>query len=124
MYKKENAYFKNKYVEIAYGVEDDEEEDYPIIIGETFGIDEESVMLHYHRRIEICYIRQGTGNYLIDGRDYPFHAGDIFIISDNEIHLAYMIKMSLFKSFCSVLPCFGTVRGIHLKWTACILYAK
>ncbi len=92
MYQKGNAYLKNKYVEITYSVEDDEEEDYPVIIGETIGIDKESVMLHYHRRIEICYIRQGTGNYLIDGKDYSFKAGDIFIINDNEIHLAYNDK--------------------------------
>ncbi len=46
-------------------------------------------MLHYHDCIEICYIKQGTGTYLIDGSEYSFEAGDIFVIGSNEIHLAY-----------------------------------
>ena len=46
-------------------------------------------MLHYHDCIEICYIKQGTGTYLIDGNEYSFAAGDIFVIGSNEIHLAY-----------------------------------
>lgn len=91
MYRKENT-LKTKYVEITYNLEDYEEEDYPVIIGETIGIDKESVMLHCHRHIEICYVRHGTGNYLIDGKDYSFKAGDIFVINDNEIHLAYNDK--------------------------------
>jgi AraC-like DNA-binding protein/mannose-6-phosphate isomerase-like protein (cupin superfamily) len=63
--------------------------DIPIMIGESFGIDEGSCMLHYHECIEICYVRQGTGIYLIEGIEYEFKAGDIFVISSNEIHLAY-----------------------------------
>lgn len=92
MYRKENTCLKTKYVEITYNLEDYEEEDYPVIIGETIGIDKESIMLHCHRHIEICYVRHGTGNYLIDGKDYSFKAGDIFVINDNEIHLAYNDK--------------------------------
>jgi len=92
MYRKENTCLKTKYVEITYNLEDYEEEDYPVIIGETIGIDKESIMLHCHRHIEICYVRHGTGNYLIDGKDYTFKSGDIFIINDNEIHLAYNDK--------------------------------
>jgi len=49
-------------------------------------------MLHYHDYIEICYIKQGTGTYLIDGNEYSFQAGDIFVIGSNEIHLAYNDK--------------------------------
>lgn len=66
--------------------------DIPIMIGESFGIDEGSCMLHYHECIEICYVRQGTGIYLIEGIEYEFKAGDIFVISSNEIHLAYNDK--------------------------------
>ncbi len=65
------------------------ENDIPIIIGESYGIDKGSCMLHYHECIEICYVRQGTGTQLIDGIEYPFQAGDIFVIGSNEIHLAY-----------------------------------
>lgn len=92
MYQNGNAYLKTKYVEITYSLKDYEEEDYPVIIGETIGIDKESIMLHCHRHIEICYVRHGTGNYLIDGKDYSFKSGDIFVINDNEIHLAYNDK--------------------------------
>ncbi|MDF2986822.1 MAG: transcriptional regulator, AraC family [Eubacterium sp.] len=68
------------------------ENDIPIIIGETYGIDKGSCMLHYHECIEICYVRQGTGTHLIDGIEYSFQAGDIFVIGSNEIHLAYNDK--------------------------------
>lgn len=66
--------------------------DNPVMIGESYGIDEGSCMLHYHECIEICYVRQGTGIYLIEGNVYAFKAGDIFVISSNEIHLAYNDK--------------------------------
>ncbi len=67
-------------------------DDFPIVISETYGIDKSSVMLHYHEYIEICFIKQGTGTYFIDGSEYSFKAGDIFIIGSNEIHLAYNDK--------------------------------
>ncbi len=101
MQLKKRIYTKIKYRELAYD-EDDEEEDFPIITGETLGIDKSSIMLHYHNHIEICYVKRGTGSYLIDGNDYSFQAGDIFIINDNEVHLAYndkdvIMQVALFK---------------------------
>ncbi|MCX7709870.1 MAG: AraC family transcriptional regulator [Clostridia bacterium] len=64
-------------------------DDYPIKTGQTYGIDKSSIMLHCHDYLEICYIKQGTGTYLIDGNDFAFQTGDIFVIGSNELHLAY-----------------------------------
>lgn len=64
-------------------------DDYPIITAQTYGIDKGSIMLHCHDYLEICYVKQGTGLYYIDGKDYSFQAGDIFVIDSNELHLAY-----------------------------------
>lgn len=85
MPQKKSTYTRYSFSEIA----DEDEYSDNVIAGETYGIDKSSVMLHCHDYIEICYIKQGTGTYLIDGNDYSFEAGDIFVMGSNEIHLAY-----------------------------------
>ena len=65
------------------------DQDFPFSINDTYGIDKGSTMLHWHDCIEICYLKQGRGMYLIGGRNYSFNKGDIFIINSKEIHLAY-----------------------------------
>lgn len=101
MQSRKNVYSRNSYTEIDYS-DEYVQDDYPIITGETIGIDKSSIMLHYHNHIEICYIKMGTGNYLIEGNDYTFCEGDIFIIGENETHLAYndkdvIMQVALFK---------------------------
>ncbi|MDE6788161.1 MAG: AraC family transcriptional regulator [Ruminococcus sp.] len=66
-----------------------EEHDFPFESSISYGVEEGFHELHWHNEVEICYIRQGTGKYLINGIDYNFSAGDIFIISNDDIHLCY-----------------------------------
>lgn len=84
------SYSGNGPAKTSHTVEIDN--DYPVIADVTAGIDKSSIMLHYHSYIEICYVKQGIGNYFIDGNDYSFQEGDIFIIGENEVHLAYNDK--------------------------------
>lgn len=92
--------------------------DFPIIIDETYGIDKSSCMLHYHEYIEICYVKQGIGTYLIDGNEYSFKAGDIFVIGSNEIHLAYNDKnvIMLVILFLPGLLCNGAGYSFEMEY--------
>lgn len=58
-------------------------------IGNTIGVSKDSRKLHWHNELEICHVRQGTGKYLINGHEYFFEPGDVFIINNDEIHLAF-----------------------------------
>ena len=62
---------------------------FPFRISNTIGVAEKSRNLHWHKEVEICFVKRGTGKYLINGRVFPFSAGDVFIINNDEIHLAY-----------------------------------
>lgn len=43
--------------------------------------------LHRHEEIQICWIRKGQGNLLVQGEVFRFVPGDIFIIGSNKAHL-------------------------------------
>lgn len=62
---------------------------FPFTIGDTNGVHEMSRNLHWHKEVEICHVKRGTGKYLINGRYYSFSKGDLFIINNDELHLAY-----------------------------------
>lgn len=66
-----------------------EEHDFPFESSISYGVEEGFHELHWHNEIEICYIMHGTGKYLINGIDYDFSEGDIFVISNDDIHLCY-----------------------------------
>lgn len=74
---------KGKKLDIGF------ENDFLFSIADTYGIHKSSTMLHWHDSIEVCYLKQGTGIYLIGGREYPFSKGDIFLINSREVHVAY-----------------------------------
>lgn len=38
--------------------------------------------LHSHDLLEINYVKEGSGYYLIEEKEYEIHPGDIFIIND------------------------------------------
>lgn len=81
-----------------------EEHDFPFESSISYGVEEGFHELHWHNEIEICYIMQGTGKYLINGIDYDFIAGDIFVISNDDIHLCYddndmIMQVVMFDSF-------------------------
>lgn len=58
-------------------------------VADTIGVSEDSRKLHWHNELEICHVKQGTGKYLINGNEYSFKPGDVFIINNDEIHLAF-----------------------------------
>ena len=62
---------------------------FPFECSDSYGVEDDFRILHWHREIEICYIKNGNGKYLIYGVTYDFSKGDIFIISNNDIHLCY-----------------------------------
>lgn len=66
-----------------------EERHFPFECSISYGVSNDYTALHWHKELEICYIRQGTGNYLINGTEYPFSGGDIFLIGNDEIHLCH-----------------------------------
>lgn len=66
-----------------------EERDFPFESSISYGVEDGFHKLHWHSEIEICYIKNGTGKYLINGIDYDFYAGDIFIIGNDDIHLCH-----------------------------------
>lgn len=66
-----------------------QERDFPFESSISYGVENGFHELHWHKETEICYIKSGTGKYLINGTDYSFSAGDIFIIGNNDIHLCY-----------------------------------
>lgn len=66
-----------------------EERFFPFECSTSYGVEEGYKVLHWHQEMEICYIKQGTGKYLINGIEYSFSQGDIFLISNDEIHLCF-----------------------------------
>lgn len=81
-----------------------EEHDFPFESSISYGVEEGFHELHWHNEIEICYIMQGTGKYLINGTDYDFSEGDIFVISNDDIHLCYddkdmIMQVVMFEPF-------------------------
>jgi len=44
--------------------------------------------LHAHNYLEIGYCHEGTGIFVVEGRVFPFVAGDISVIADPQMHLA------------------------------------
>ncbi len=66
-----------------------EQRSFPFSVSDSYGVDENFRALHWHKEMEICYIKNGSGKYLINGKEYNFTKGDIFIINNDEIHLCY-----------------------------------
>jgi AraC-like DNA-binding protein len=65
------------------------QKDFPFDYSISHGVDYGFKSLHWHKEMEICFIKSGTGKHLINGKEYSFKAGDCFIISNDEIHLCY-----------------------------------
>lgn len=66
-----------------------EERSFPFECSDSYGVEKEYRELHWHQEMEICYIKHGTGKYLINGVDYDFSKGDIFIINNDDFHLCH-----------------------------------
>ena len=65
---------------------------FPFTCSDSHGVEENSRALHWHKEMEICYIKSGSGKHLINGKIYPFQKGDLFLINNDEIHLCYEDK--------------------------------
>ncbi|RUT29663.1 AraC family transcriptional regulator [Paenibacillus zeisoli] len=63
--------------------------EFPLTASCTFGVSPSFQRLHWHRALEINLIAQGSGTYVINGREYPFERGDLFLIDSNDLHRAY-----------------------------------
>ncbi|WP_110931686.1 AraC family transcriptional regulator [Paenibacillus bouchesdurhonensis] len=58
-------------------------------VSRTEGVSPLFQRLHWHRALEINWITRGSGIYVINGQEYPFSAGDIFLINSEDLHRAY-----------------------------------
>ncbi len=56
--------------------------------GEPDSTPPEHLKLHNHSCLEINYVSEGEGCYLIGNREYELHPGDICIINNQEYHMA------------------------------------
>ena len=41
---------------------------------------------HHHSELELSVIQSGSGCYNCEGKDYEFHAGDVFMHCGNDVH--------------------------------------
>lgn len=41
---------------------------------------------HHHSELELSVIQSGSGCYRCAGKDYEFHAGDVFMHCGNDVH--------------------------------------
>nr|WP_245339259.1 AraC family transcriptional regulator [Paenibacillus shirakamiensis] len=63
--------------------------DFPLTASSTLGVTPSFQRLHWHRELEINWILSGSGIYVINGREYPFTEGDLFLIDSDDLHRAY-----------------------------------
>lgn len=61
----------------------------PINLGVTRGIAPGTGVLHNHPAFEVNLILQGETEYIIGGRTYHCHQGDIVLINEDEVHRAW-----------------------------------
>ncbi|MEF2965585.1 AraC family transcriptional regulator [Paenibacillus sp. M1] len=62
---------------------------FPLSVSSTKGVSPSFQRLHWHRALEINWIIGGSGMYVIQGREYRFREGDLFIIDSQDLHRAY-----------------------------------
>ncbi|MGG4394459.1 AraC family transcriptional regulator [Paenibacillus thiaminolyticus] len=61
----------------------------PYLVSTTEGVSPSFQRLHWHRELEINYIRGGTGFCVINGIKYQLQAGDIILINGQDLHRAF-----------------------------------
>ncbi|GGH15486.1 AraC family transcriptional regulator [Paenibacillus segetis] len=62
---------------------------FPMMVSTSQGVSPSFQRLHWHRALEINWITRGSGIYIINGREYPFGEGDLFLIDSDDLHRAY-----------------------------------
>lgn len=58
---------------------------FPLILFET---DASQMYMHFHECLEINLVKDGEGIYLIEEKQYDIKKGDIFVINNQERHMA------------------------------------
>lgn len=53
-----------------------------------YQVSDRQALLHRHGYLELNYIESGRGFYVVENRTYPIRPGDIFIINNEERHMA------------------------------------
>lgn len=66
--------------------------DFPMTVSVSRGVTPLFQRLHWHHALEINLITSGTGTYIINGQEYQFGAGDVFLIDAQDIHRAFEDK--------------------------------
>lgn len=62
---------------------------FPLSVSRSKGVTPSFQRLHWHRALEINWIARGSGIYMINGREYAFGQGDLFLIDSHDLHRAY-----------------------------------
>lgn len=62
---------------------------FPMTVSSTKGVSPTFQRLHWHRALEINLITAGSGTYIINGQEYHFASGDVFLIDSHDLHRAY-----------------------------------
>lgn len=55
---------------------------------ECFKVRSSQALLHRHDCLELNYIESGSGYYVIENKTFPIRPGDLFIINNEERHMA------------------------------------
>lgn len=61
----------------------------PLSLSRDCALDSSYFFLHYHDTIELGYVKEGSGTFLINGRLEPFRAGDVSVVFPGEIHISH-----------------------------------
>jgi len=63
-----------------------------------------SQYLHQHQdEIELLYIKEGSGRYIVDVHEYDVKSGDIIICNANTLHGEALLNDNEMQSYCCVL---------------------
>lgn len=76
---------------------------FPLHMNDNKGVVPDFNRLHWHDSLEINYVKQGEGSYLINGRTYPLQEGDIVLLSPTDLHRAFetrdlVLQVTVFDS--------------------------
>lgn len=76
---------------------------FPLQVSDNIGVVPDFNRLHWHDSLEINYVKQGEGVYLINGRTYTMREGDIILLGPNDLHRAFetrdlVLQVTVFDS--------------------------
>ena len=59
---------------------------------------------HFHDCYEIYLFKQGTGHYMVEGKNYPLAPGDVVITNPKEVHCPYITSDVYHRTTLSIHP--------------------